>query len=217
MTSSFRDMKGLMEMSRKPNPYETTPEVFVILGRGEDDALVVQSQDGACWRANPAQPKKTKKRKNLTYRIELPLGAYEDLRVQVGLVRRDGGYPEVVVRSSQDIYDVMRPMSNVPQEVLSAICLSADNSINGIAEIARGGITGTAIDPRVLAQYAVLTNAVSIILVHNHPSGNPKASAEDVMLTQHASELLRRLGVTLLDHVIVGKTGYTSFADEGML
>ena len=83
--------------------------------------------------------------------------------------------------------------------------------------ISRGGITGTVADPRMILKKALENGATSIILSHNHPSGNLQPSKADEDLTQKIKMAAIYFDIKVLDHIIVSEEGYFSFADEGML
>lgn len=102
-------------------------------------------------------------------------------------------------------------------EVFAVAFLNRANKVNHLEIISEGGITGTVADPRVIFKKALQYNAVSIILCHNHPSGNLQPSRADEELTVKLKEAARFLDLQVLDHVIVSEEGYFSFADEGML
>jgi DNA repair protein RadC len=97
------------------------------------------------------------------------------------------------------------------------ITLNQGNNIVSVTKISQGGISGTVIDIRLVAKYALEGLATSIILVHNHPSGALKASPQDINLTKKVQAGMELLDITLLDHLIVTKDGYSSFADEGIM
>ena len=80
-----------------------------------------------------------------------------------------------------------------------------------------GGITGTVADPRVIFKKALAEDAVSIIIFHNHPSGNLQPSRADEALTAHIVQAAKLFDIRLLDHLIVSEEGYFSFADEGLI
>jgi DNA repair protein RadC len=80
-----------------------------------------------------------------------------------------------------------------------------------------GTLTQSCGHPRELYKAAILTNAAAIILVHNHPSGDPSPSLEDAQLTARISKAGEILGIKLLDHVIIGELGHYSFANAGRL
>jgi hypothetical protein len=196
--------------------YGLPKETFLLAGRDKNGELVLRGERSKKhWVSNPSKGDRRKK----TERIELPLAKYDDLRIRVGLVRSKsaGKYPPVKVGGSEDIYTLMAPLSNEPQEVFSAVLLDAQNVVLGVAELHRGGLTTAAVDPRVVFTPALLSTAVSIIFVHNHPSGNPEPSVADQTLTSHLSKAADIFGIAVLDHVIIGTESYTSFADRGLL
>jgi DNA repair protein RadC len=97
------------------------------------------------------------------------------------------------------------------------LLLNRGNKVLGWANISNGGITGTVADPLLIFQTALLTNATSIILSHNHPSGNRTPSSADIDLTRKVKSAGQILEIMVLDHVIVTTDGYYSFADEGII
>jgi DNA repair protein RadC len=102
-------------------------------------------------------------------------------------------------------------------EVFVVIFLNQANKINHFQVISEGGITGTVADPRIILKKALEENAVSIILCHNHPSGNLSPSRADEELTQKIKEAAKYFDIKVLDHIIVSEEGYYSFADAGLL
>jgi len=97
------------------------------------------------------------------------------------------------------------------------LCLNRANMVIGWACISRGGMSGTVADPKVIFQIALKTCASSIILGHNHPSGNIKPSESDIRLTQKLKKAGSSLDLPVLDHLIITTDSYFSFADEGLL
>ena len=83
--------------------------------------------------------------------------------------------------------------------------------------VSRGGVSGTVVDPKIIFKIAVEHLASSIILCHNHPSGNLKPSDADISLTKKIKEAGALLEIPILDHLIISDTGYFSFADEGLM
>ncbi|CAN5774756.1 JAB domain-containing protein [soil metagenome] len=103
------------------------------------------------------------------------------------------------------------------QEQLKVMFLNRANKVLGIYEVSTGGISGTVADPKLIFAAALKASACSIILVHNHPSGNLKPSLQDEQLTQKIKEGGRYLDILVMDHLILTNEGYYSFADEGLL
>lgn len=101
----------------------------------------------------------------------------------------------------------------------SSFILLVNNSLNtiGFAKISQGGITGTVIDPRIVAHYAVKSLATGVFIAHNHPSGILSPSQSDKNITTKISLGLQLLDIELYDHVILTSFGHFSFRDEGLL
>jgi DNA repair protein RadC len=102
-------------------------------------------------------------------------------------------------------------------EQFKVLFLNRSNKVIGIYNVSSGGITGTVADPRLIFTAALKSNAVSIILCHNHPSGSLKPSKADEELTQKIIGAGKFLDIKVLDHVILSSESYFSFADEGLL
>ena len=97
------------------------------------------------------------------------------------------------------------------------LLLNRQNQIIGNFFLAKGGITGTVVDVRVIFQVALKANATSIMIAHNHPSGNLQVSDADRKITRQIKEAGALLDIPLLDHIILTSDGYLSFADDGYL
>lgn len=122
------------------------------------------------------------------------------------------------VSSSSAVADYLRSiLQDENREVFVVIFLNRANRINSHHVISTGGITGTVADPRIIMKKALEENATSIILSHNHPSGNINPSREDIMLTKKIKEAASFLDISVLDHIIIGNDKYYSFADSGDL
>lgn len=103
------------------------------------------------------------------------------------------------------------------QEEVKLVLLNRSNKVLGIYSLASGGITGCVVDVRLILSVALKTLATGIIVVHNHPSGNLNPSREDLKLTKQLKEAAQLMNITLLDHLIITRDNYYSFADEGIL
>jgi DNA repair protein RadC len=123
-----------------------------------------------------------------------------------------------VVRSSRDIAEYLKAiLKDYTYEVFAVLFLNRANKINHFEIISRGGITGTVADPRIILKKALEEDAVSLVLSHNHPSGNLKPSRADEELTKKIKEAARYFDIKVIDHIIVSDEGFYSFADEGLL
>lgn len=127
----------------------------------------------------------------------------------------------VKISNSRDIADLLREVFNKDTfdwtEEFIILCLNQNNRVVGFHKVSSGGITGTVADPRVILTIALNCCATSLILSHNHPSGNLLPSRADEELTKKIKNAASFLDIRVLDHVIVSDEGYYSFADEGIL
>lgn len=103
------------------------------------------------------------------------------------------------------------------QEEARMILLNTNNSILGIYYLSKGGLATTTLDIKIVLSIALKCNASGIILLHNHPSGNLSPSQCDLRITQRIKLGCELLGLKLLDHLIISRKGYFSFADDGLL
>jgi len=125
------------------------------------------------------------------------------------------------VKTSKESADLLKQMWNENKidfvEQFKVLFLNRANRVLGIIELSTGGVTGTVADPKLIFIAALKANACSIIISHNHPSGNLKPSQVDEQLTQKIKQAGQLLDIKLLDHIIVTSEGYYSFADEGLI
>jgi DNA repair protein RadC len=122
------------------------------------------------------------------------------------------------ISSSRDIYDIFHPLlADLPNEEFWIILLNRSNKIIERQKISQGGISGTVTDIRIILKTALEKLASSVILCHNHPSGNPKPSDADISLTQKIKESGKIMDISILDHIIITDGTYYSFADEGLI
>ena len=118
-----------------------------------------------------------------------------------------------VVKTSADAYNHIAPkLMDLPHEEFWMILLNRSNKIIKTELIGRGGVTGTVADVRLIMKTAVEHLASSVIVAHNHPSGNLRPSDSDIQLTQKIKEAAKLFEMQLVDHVIVGDASYLSFA-----
>ena len=103
------------------------------------------------------------------------------------------------------------------QEEFKVLLLNRANQVLGIYPLSKGGVSGTIVDVKLLLAAAIKANASSIIIAHNHPSGNLKPSESDNRLTKKIKEGAKLLDINLLDHIIVTKDSYYSFTDNSIV
>jgi len=125
------------------------------------------------------------------------------------------------ITSSVDTFKILRQIWNPDKiemiEEFKVLFLNRNNKVLGVFDASCGGITGTVADPRIILAAAVKSNAVSMILAHNHPSGSSKPSRADEELTTKIKEAAKYFDMRVIDHVIITVEEYYSFADEGIL
>ncbi len=122
------------------------------------------------------------------------------------------------IRSSNDVYTVFNPMlADLTHEEFWLLYLNRSNKILSRHKLSQGGVSGTITDVRLIIKKAIELLASSIIICHNHPSGNLDPSEADNRITQKIKEAAGYFDISLLDHIIVTDNGYYSYADNGAL
>ena len=122
------------------------------------------------------------------------------------------------IRSSNDVYSIFNPLlADLAHEEFWLLYLNRSNKILSRHKLSQGGISGTITDVRLIIKKAIELLASSIIICHNHPSGNLDPSEADTRITQKIKEAAGYFDISLLDHIIVTDNGYYSYADNGAL
>lgn len=125
---------------------------------------------------------------------------------------------KIQVSSSLDIYDMIHSrMRDLTREEFWIILLDRRSKVIAIEEIHIGGMSAMVVDPKIIFQKALERRASSVILSHNHPSGSPSPSMEDIRLTEKVKLAGGYIDIKVLDHIIIGEGSYYSFADEGKI
>jgi DNA repair protein RadC len=139
--------------------------------------------------------------------------------MELGQRRKDMVKPEKLkIQSSLNIHNLMSEhFADLAHEEFWVIFLNRGNFVIDKKCMSKGGISGTVVDIRIILKQAIESLASSIILCHNHPSGNLKPSNEDILLTRKCKDAALLLDIKLLDHLIFNENKYFSFCDEGML
>ncbi|WEK35807.1 MAG: DNA repair protein RadC [Candidatus Pseudobacter hemicellulosilyticus] len=134
--------------------------------------------------------------------------------------RRQGALPppRYAVSSSKDVVHYLQSvLADRSNEALAVVFLNQANHIKHFTIISEGGLTSTIVDIRIILKKALEVNSLSLILCHNHPSGNCQPSAADHAITSRVKDAASLLDIRLLDHLIVTEENYYSFADQGLL
>ena len=158
----------------------------------------------------------------LTFLGDEPTTKRKQTRIPIYRVTlvREGKMPtyESRIRSSANAYTVLQEyFADTDREMFVVMLMDRKNGIIGLNTVSIGSLTASVVHPREVFKPAILSNASSVLLSHNHPSGCPLPSQEDRALTVGLAQAGKLLGVDVLDHIIVGEGKYFSFADEGLL
>lgn len=125
------------------------------------------------------------------------------------------------VSGSNDAYQIFRNFwddnSLELREEFKAMLLNRSHRVLGIVTISTGGVSSTVVDPKMIFASALAANASSIIVAHNHPSGNLNPSKPDIHLTHKLANAGRFMELPIIDHLIITRESYMSFADKGLM
>ena len=108
-------------------------------------------------------------------------------------------------------------MMHLRKECFWAVLLNGKNRFLKLVRVSEGSLTASLVHPREVFRPAILEASAGLLCVHNHPSGDPAPSPEDLQITRRLVEVGRLIGIRVLDHVIIGQDRYFSFADEGLI
>ncbi len=123
-----------------------------------------------------------------------------------------------VIRSPQDAADmVMEEMRHLDREHFVALLLNTKNQVLAREVVSVGTLSSSAVHPRELFKLAIRRSAAAVILLHNHPSGDPWPSQEDIQVTHRLIEAGRIIGIEVLDHIVIGDNKYISLKAENLL
>jgi len=120
--------------------------------------------------------------------------------------------------TAAEIINQVFDMENQPNEVFAILCLNTKNKVAGAHIISQGSLSSSIVHPREVFKAAIANNAASIILAHNHPSGDPEPSRDDIETTHRLVNAGNILGINVLDHIIIGDgLRYISLKEQGMM
>lgn len=145
---------------------------------------------------------------------------YELEVVNIRLVREPSWYSEVPLRKTKDAAELMaREFADYDREVFCILNLASDGKVINMNIVSMGTLNASLVSPREVFKSSILSNAASIIAVHNHPSGCVNPSKQDKLITQRLREAGGLMDIELLDHIIVGGKNrqYYSFREENIL
>ncbi len=144
-----------------------------------------------------------------------------ELTVRYSLRKDVGGQSVMIGRSAGRPADAAIALTTLlqdePSEVFGILCLTTKHRVIAFHEVSRGILDSTLVHPREVFRAALLANAAAIVAGHNHPSGDPSPSPDDIALTRRLASAGDIMGVPLLDHVIVADGRYYSFREGGLI
>ena len=151
--------------------------------------------------------------------LDLPRSRARLVRASFALARQSiGARPQIGKRlsASSDVWTHMRArLSGLPVEEFWAIALDVRHRVLLDQMFARGALTGVEVHPRDVFRTLIKAGAAAVIFCHNHPSGDPAPSRQDIELTARLRQVAEMCGIAVLDHVVVGSSGYVSLAERG--
>ena len=140
---------------------------------------------------------------------------------EIELKLKRGEVKKMQIKTSKDALDAFKLFYDQDTieltESFIALFLNRANNTLGWLKVSQGGMTGTVVDIRIILGTALKIAAQSIILSHNHPSGNLQPSEADISLTKKIKEAATFMDISILDHIIYTESGFYSFADEGLM
>jgi DNA repair protein RadC len=132
--------------------------------------------------------------------------------------RRGAGPARPGISAPEDVASLLAPeMEGLCQEQFRALLLDSKHRLRRNVLVTQGGLNAAVVHPRELLRPAILSAAAAVILAHNHPSGDPEPSEEDLRLTARFAEACRLIGIELLDHVILGDGEFASLKERGFI
>lgn len=139
--------------------------------------------------------------------------------LELGRRRKEEALPiRNQIKSSRDAYRELAPkVADLPHEEFWLLMLNRANRIMHLGKVSSGGVVGTVVDARIVFKDALDHRATTLILCHNHPSGNLQPSQADIDLTRKLKQAGEVMDIAVVDHLIISDQGYFSFADEGMI
>jgi DNA repair protein RadC len=122
------------------------------------------------------------------------------------------------IRTPEDVAKRYLPeLRDLKQEIFMVLCLNSSNKIIQERTVTKGILNSSLTHPREVFREAILENAASVILLHNHPSGNPEPSREDIQITKQLVEAGKIIGIAVHDHIIIAGDGFTSMVERGLM
>lgn len=140
--------------------------------------------------------------------------SYGGINCRVYLVRENETGEVITLDQPEKVYELVKDeLSNSDRERFLSVMLTTKNHLIGVETVSVGSVCAAIVSPREVFKSAILANAASIVLCHNHPSGDLAPSIEDINLTKHLIDAGKLLGINVFDHIIVTHRGYKSLTE----
>jgi DNA repair protein RadC len=131
---------------------------------------------------------------------------------------KEKSFTKIKVKTSKDIVDYFVPyLRDMRKEIFKVVLLDGKNKIIKDVTISEGTLTKSIVHPREVIKEAVLESSPALVLIHNHPSGEPQPSQDDIEITNRIISACELVGIRVLDHIIIGDNNYFSFLNEGLI
>ncbi len=119
--------------------------------------------------------------------------------------------------SSLQVFRILSDLKSMDVETFLCLHLNGKNIVKALQVVSIGSLSSSLVHPREVFRSAIINGAAAVILAHNHPSGDPAPSDEDLQITKRLCEVGKLIGIKCLDHIIIGSGRYFSFADQGLI
>ncbi len=137
----------------------------------------------------------------------------DTMRIELKKFRKP---PAAKIGGPEDVAQFMKHVADYDRESAKILHLDTKNQIVGVENISTGSLNATIVHPREAVKGAILNNSNAVIFVHNHPSGNPEPSVEDLSIHKKLKEAFGTVGIDLLDSMVIGKDGHVSLRERGL-
>jgi DNA repair protein RadC len=193
----------------------------ILIGSGREGASAVEiagsllrSADGSLRRLASSSPAELAAVQGIGPAVAARISSALELGRRLA---REGPLERTRIRGPRDVYDLCAPsMRDLTQEEFRVLLVNTQHAVVREIIVTRGTLDASIVHPREVFRAAITESAAAMILVHNHPSGDPAPSAEDRDVTRQLAEAGRLIGIPVLDHVVVGDGRYVSFVEAGL-